>query len=90
MFAHSDSDALDYDRFVEQYPLTYAEMQRLIDFVSDVTIEMYALITGVERQRSPRGIDDVLGLLNYVDAGMGAVEQRFANFRAGRPAIADS
>ena len=90
VFAHSDSDALDYDRFVEQYPLTYAEMQRLIDFVSDVTIEMYALITGVERQRSPRGIDDVLGLLNYVDAGMEAAEQRFANFQAGRPAIADS
>lgn len=90
VFAHSDSDALDYDRFVEQYPLTYAEMQRLIDFVSDVTIEMYALITGVERQRSPRGIDDVLGLLKYVDAGMEAVEQRFANFQAGRPAIADS
>lgn len=78
IFAHSDIEALNYDEFVKRLPLTYSEIQKLIDFALDLTIELTGIITSVQKPRLPVNYNDIQGLLNYVNAGMEAVEQRFA------------
>lgn len=75
VFAHSDREALDYGGLVEKLPITYGDMQRLIDFALDVTIEMNAAVSGVVWPRLMGGSNDLRGLLNYVNAGMGWVER---------------
>lgn len=89
VFAHNDVATLDYESFVSECPLTFGEMQRLIDFALDVTIETIAAVTGDNRPRSPRNIGDLRGLLDYVDAGMEVVEQQAEDLRGGRPAMGD-
>ena len=89
VFAHNDAVTLDYESFVSECPLTFGEMQRLIDFALDATIETVAIVVGDNRPRLPKNIGDLLGLLKYVDAGMEAVEQQAEDLRAGRPAMGD-
>lgn len=79
IFAHSDIEALNYDEFVERLPLTYGEIQKLIDFALDLTIELTGIISNVQKPRLPVNYNDIKGLLNYVNAGMEAVEKRFAD-----------
>lgn len=75
VFTHSDREALDYGGLVEKLPITYGDMQRIIDFALDVTIEMNAAVSGVVWPRLMGGSNDLRGLLNYVNAGMGWVER---------------
>lgn len=79
VFAHSDMEALNYDELVRRLPLTYGEIQKLIDFALDVTIELLAKITGIEKDRLPKNCNDILGLLKYVEVGMKAVKQHLGN-----------
>lgn len=79
IFAHSDIEALNYDEFVKRLPLTYGEIQKLIDFALDLTIELMGIISNVQKPRLPVNYNDIQGLLNYVNAGMEAVEKRFAD-----------
>lgn len=89
VFAHNDAATLDYESFVSKCPLTFGEMQRLIDFALGITIETVAIVVGDNRPRLPRNIGDLRGLLNYVDVGMEAVEQQAEDLRAGRLAMGD-
>lgn len=77
IFAHSDIEALNYDEFVKRLPLTYGEIQKIIDFALDLTIELTGIISNVQKPRLPVNYNDIQGLLNYVNAGMEAVEKRF-------------
>lgn len=79
VFAHSDMEALKYDELVRRLPLTYGEIQKLIDFALDLTIELFAKITGIEKDRLPKNCNDIQGLLKYVEVGMEAVEQHLRN-----------
>ena len=79
VFAHSDMEALNYDELVRRLPLTYGEIQKLIDFALDLTIELLAKITGIEKDRLPKNCNDIQGLLNYVKVGMEAVEKHLGN-----------
>lgn len=79
VFAHSDMEALKYDELVRRLPLTYGEIQKLIDFALDLTIELFARITGIEKDRLPKNYNDIQGLLKYAEVGMEAVEQHLGN-----------
>lgn len=79
VFAHSDMEALKYDELVRRLPLTYGEIQKLIDFALDLTIELFAKITGIEKDRLPKNYNDIQGLLKYAEVGMEAVEQHLGN-----------
>lgn len=79
VFAHSDIEALNYDELVRRLPLTFSEIQKLIDFALDLTIELFAKITGIEKDRLPKNYNDIQGLLKYAEVGMEAVEQHLGN-----------
>lgn len=74
VFAHSDMEALNYDELVKRLPLACSEIQKLIDFALDLTIELLAKITGIEKDRLPKNCNDIQGLLKYVEVGMETVE----------------
>ena len=74
IFAHSDIEALNYDELVRRLPLTFSEIQKLIDFALDLTIELFAKITGL-----PKNYNDIQGLLKYAEVDMEAVEQHLGN-----------
>ncbi len=76
VFAHNDAVSLDYENFVSKFPLTFGELQQLIDFALDVSIGTLAAVAGDNRPRLPRNVEDLRGLLNCVNAGMEAVEQQ--------------
>lgn len=77
VFAHSDFEALDYDGLSKKFPLTLAEMQRLVDFALDCVIETSAIISNSKTSwpRSMHNANDLRGLLDYVNAGMEWVEK---------------
>ena len=76
VFAHNDAVSLDYESFASMFPLTFGELQQLIDFALDVTIGTLAAVAGDNRPRLPINVEDLRGLLNCVDTGMKAVEQQ--------------
>ena len=79
VFAHNDAVSLDYESFASMFPLTFGELQQLIDFALDVTIGTLAAVAGDNRPRLPINVEDLRGLLNCVDVGMEAVEQQAVN-----------
>lgn len=79
VIAHSDIEALNYDELVRRLPLTFSEIQKLIDFALDLTIELFAKITGIEKDRLPKNYNDIQGLLKFAEVGMEAVEQHLGN-----------
>lgn len=81
VFAHNDIEALNYDELVRRLPLTFSEIQKLIDFALDLTIELFAKITGIEKDRLPKNYNDIQGLLKYAEVGMEAVEQHLVNLK---------
>lgn len=76
VFAHNDAASLDYESFVSKFPLTFGELQQLIDFALDVTTGTLAAVAGDNRPRLPINVEDLRGLLNCVDTGMKAVERQ--------------
>ncbi|MEF2848457.1 MAG: hypothetical protein U0N71_09455 [Collinsella sp.] len=58
---------------------SFSEIQKLIDFALDLTIELFAKITGIEKDRLPKNYNDIQGLLKYAEVGMEAVEQHLGN-----------
>lgn len=83
VFAHNDAASLDYESFVSKFPLTFGELQQLIDFALDVTIGTLAAVAGDNRPRLPINVEDLRGLLNCVDTGMKAVEQQTVSAFSG-------
>lgn len=76
VFAHNDAASLDYESFVSKFPLTFGELQQLIDFALDVTTGTLAAVAGDNRPRLPINVEDLRGLLNCVNTGVKAVEQQ--------------
>lgn len=73
IYAHSDTELLDYDAFVDENGLTIGQVASLVDCSLDITREVYAQITGVNRPRAARNTKDIVGLLELVKLGLDAV-----------------
>lgn len=73
-YAHCGIESLNYDELADRFPIKFSEMQQLIDFALDVTIELAAIITGEWRPRRARNVNDINGLFQYVNLGMLALD----------------
>ena len=71
IYAHKDKDCILSDvKIWESKPISYLEMQELIDFALDVSIFAIAYFTGVSRPKSYLNIDDWESTLNLVKIGL--------------------
>ena len=75
VYAHCGAEHLDFEKLAEKYSISFIELQQLIDFALDVTIELTVILTGVEQSRVAENVGDLNGLLQYVSLGMLAYEK---------------
>ena len=70
-YAHNDKDvAFDYERLLQENNITFAELEKLVDFALEVTTMIIELLTGEHKPWSYYNIDDLADTLNLVKLGI--------------------
>lgn len=71
LYAHNDEDSLlDTDQLLAQNPISYQDMEELIDFAQDVVCLIIGTLTGVYKARRISNIDDLENTLEMAKIGL--------------------